>query len=532
MSFFSVNLELGSLVFVILAALALSVFVYWHDRQNLANKIFCFLSLSFAVWAMTNYFSIFPPFWPLTFWIRAVLFTAAPQAILFALFMRAFPKENYAKNKKIIGFFLFLLAIQLVLVLTPLVISGVVMTGGSMVPIVGPGMLVYAAILILSFGYGIYELLKKVWLTKGEERNGLLVIFYSFILMALLLVGFLFLAVVLFQNTTFIPYSHLFILPFIVGVGYTLTQQKFLNIKLVATEFFVGILIIILLTEALMSETLAAIIFKTLFAFFVSILGVLLIKSVYREINQRVELENINIRLQEVDRQKTEFISIASHQLRTPLSIFKGYIELIKDGGYGKIDQGVVKILNKMDINNEHLIKLVDEFLDITRIEQGRTKYDITSQDIFMIINSAIKELADRAKQNGMTIKRLTPKEKKLVFCDGEKIHHVIFNFIDNAIKYSVKGTIKVLLQTEDGGVAVRVTDNGLGFDKVDEVNFFQKFYRGANVKLSAIGGTGLGLYVCRKFIEAHHGRVWAHSEGLGKGSEFGFWVPFKQPTA
>ena len=98
------------------------------------------------------------------------------------------------------------------------------------------------------------------------------------------------------------------------------------------------------------------------------------------------------------------------------------------------------------------------------------------------------------------------------------------------AIKYSEKGDIKILLTKESGGVAMRVKDGGIGFEKNDEVNFYQKFYRGENVKNTNVNGTGLGLYVCRKFIEGHGGRVWAKSPGLNKGSEFGFWVPASQP--
>lgn len=113
-----------------------------------------------------------------------------------------------------------------------------------------------------------------------------------------------------------------------------------------------------------------------------------------------------------------------------------------------------------------------------------------------------------------------------MVYCDEEKIRHVVFNFIDNAIKYSEVGNIKVELYPENNGAAVRVRDNGLGFSKIDGANFFQKFYRGENVKGTNVNGTGLGLFVCSKFIEAHHGKVWAHSEGLGKGAEFGFWIP------
>ena len=265
----------------------------------------------------------------------------------------------------------------------------------------------------------------------------------------------------------------------------------------------------------------------------------LLFRGIHSQVKRREEitkladsLKEANIGLQELDKQKTEFLSIASHQLRTPLSILKGYIELIRDGAYGKVESKTMKALDDMNINNEHLVKLVDEFLDITRIEQGRAKYEFTTIDICGLIDRAMENFEVKAKQKKMEIRWACARSIKKVDCDSEKIHHVIFNFIDNALKYSDKGVIEVMFEEENGGVAVRVIDQGIGFEKQDEVNFYQKFYRGDNVKNTAVIGTGLGLYVCRKFIEAHNGRVWAHSDGLGKGSEFGFWIPLKHKPA
>lgn len=243
-------------------------------------------------------------------------------------------------------------------------------------------------------------------------------------------------------------------------------------------------------------------------------------------------LDDANIRLRELDKQKTEFLSIVSHQLRTPLSILKGYIELIKDGAYGKVELKTREALDDMDKNNEHLVKLVDEFLNISCIEQGCAKYEFKTVDICNLVDNTMNTLKVKAKQKKMEIKWMCPRRVIKVECDQEKIHHVIFNFIDNALKYSDKGVVSVMFAGEGDGVAVRVTDQGLGFEKQDEDNFYQKFYRGDNVKAAPVGGTGMGLYVCRKFIEAHHGRVWAHSDGLGQGSEFGFWIPLKHTVS
>jgi len=248
-------------------------------------------------------------------------------------------------------------------------------------------------------------------------------------------------------------------------------------------------------------------------------------------VDKSIAYENLqyaNIRLKELDQQKTEFLSIASHQLRTPLSIIKGYLELMLDGAYGKVNTKTKKIINDMDQSNERLVKLVDEFLDITRLEQGRTKYSFDTYNMVDMVTDVVKELKPRAKSKKIRVDWKPKTKKQDVYIDEEKIRNVIFNYIDNAIKYTEKGHVHIDVAHKDDGVEVIVTDTGVGFGKEDEANFFQKFYRGKNVENTNVNGTGLGIYVCRKFIEAHGGHVWAHSAGSGKGSEFGLWLPDK----
>jgi len=185
-------------------------------------------------------------------------------------------------------------------------------------------------------------------------------------------------------------------------------------------------------------------------------------------------------------------------------------------------------VLSDMDESNERLVKLVDEFLDISRIEQGRTKYQFESVDVCKLVNSVISEIAPRAEIKNLSIVFESSLKICNIVADEEKIRHVVFNFVDNATKYTQEGGITIKLEHEKKGISLRVQDTGLGFDKTDEVNFFQKFYRGRNVEHINVNGTGLGLFVCRKFIENHGGKVWAKSKGLGKGGEFGFWLPLR----
>jgi signal transduction histidine kinase len=262
----------------------------------------------------------------------------------------------------------------------------------------------------------------------------------------------------------------------------------------------------------------------------------ILISSVKKEIQRREEvtklaasLEKLNAQLKEADRQKTEFLSIASHQLRTPLSILKGYVELIEDEAYGKINKELRRVLNNINEGNERLITLVDEFLNVSRIEQGRVQYNFESCELRDIVKSTIDEFADRAKKKGISMVFDGDRHKLSTFCDKEKVRLVFFNYIDNAIKYGNNTPLKISIKEKDEGVAVSVSDKGIGFSIADSQHLFSRYYRSSNTDRVGEVGYGLGLYVCRKFIEAQGGKVWAKSTGINRGSEFGFWLPYKK---
>jgi signal transduction histidine kinase len=236
-------------------------------------------------------------------------------------------------------------------------------------------------------------------------------------------------------------------------------------------------------------------------------------------------LKKANDRLKELDKLKTEFLSIATHQLRTPLSIIKGYTSLLDEGAYGKVSKKQKEILHNIDVSNERLISLVDEFLDVSRIEQGRTQYQFEEMDLSEVVQSVLAELAQKAQTKSITIQPLL-LVSALMVGDASRIRHGVFNFFDNAIKYSPNNTtITIYLEKQTGGFAYRVIDEGAGLDASDLTNLFQKFYRSPNVSRD-FDGNGLGIYVVKEFIDAHGGHVWAKSEGIGKGSEFGFFVP------
>lgn len=332
------------------------------------------------------------------------------------------------------------------------------------------------------------------------------------------------------------PIIFLSAVPFVLFLAYAIIRYNALDVKVITAEVVISMLNLVVLFEVFFSKSYPEMALRALAFTLVLIFSIILVKSVKKEIQRREEvallaasLEEANGHLLEMDRQKTEFLSIAAHQLRTPITIFKGYIDMLEDKRCGHLSAEGKSVIRKMNEVAVNMTKLTDEFLDITHIELGREDFCFCSEDLNSLVSEIVAELSEQAEKKNLKI-QWSPNNTLKADFDSGKIKHAIFNFIDNAIRYSEKGTIKIKTGKEDGGVVLRVEDDGVGFGREDQGKFFQKFYRGHNVKGINVNGTGLGLFVCRKFIEAHGGRIWAKSDGLGKGSEFGFWLPLQPP--
>jgi len=252
------------------------------------------------------------------------------------------------------------------------------------------------------------------------------------------------------------------------------------------------------------------------------------------EVNRKTAaLRQANLELRRLDQAKSDFISIASHQLRTPLTIIKGYISMMKEGNFGPVPAVIMKNLDKVYISNERLISLVENLLDISRIESGKQDFNWQSIQLEDLAQTVADNLKPAAKIKGLKLffhrqKNLTPK----VMADSNKVHEVMMNFIDNAIKYTEKGEINVSLNYDDHKKMVTfcVKDTGRGLEKDVKSYLFKKFSRGKGSFRIHTEGVGLGLYVAKIIIAAHHGKVWAESEGSDKGSRFCFSLPLEGP--
>ncbi len=245
---------------------------------------------------------------------------------------------------------------------------------------------------------------------------------------------------------------------------------------------------------------------------------------------QTKELRRANEELKILDEAKSEFISIASHQLRTPLTSIKGLISMALEDFWGPLNKEQKKYLGQVYQSEERLLRLIEDLLDISRMEAGRMQFVFQPLNLMEIVKEVIGDLANQAKQKNLELRLLeaSTSEKSLpkVKADPLKIRQVVQNLIDNAIKYTEKGEVVVRLEKENGSVVFSVSDTGMGITKEDRVNLFEKFQRGKGVNVRDTEGTGLGLYLAAKIVEAHGGKIWAVSEGRLKGSTFSFSLP------
>ena len=248
-----------------------------------------------------------------------------------------------------------------------------------------------------------------------------------------------------------------------------------------------------------------------------------------KEVDQATEeLRKANIHLKQLDQAKSEFLSIAAHQLRTPITGIKGYTSMFLEGDFGSLTPEQSKEIRKIFNSSDRLARLVDVFLNVSRIESGRFELKKTKVDFVELLEEVISTLEHQAEQKNINLTVQKPTEPIPRFAiDRDKIHDVMMNLIDNAIKYTqAGGDVNVRLDRSKTLINFQVKDNGMGISAETIDKLFQKFSR-ANVSSRIhTGGSGLGLYIAKKIVEAHGGRIWVESDGEGKGASFFFTLP------
>jgi signal transduction histidine kinase len=237
------------------------------------------------------------------------------------------------------------------------------------------------------------------------------------------------------------------------------------------------------------------------------------------------EIQDKSQQLEVASQHKSQFLANMSHELRTPLNAILGYTELMADGAYGEPSEKMLGILKRLETNGKHLLGLINDVLDLSKIEAGQLVLELSDyciQDIAQTVRSTLEPLAtDKKLGFKVEIASQLPPGRG----DGRRLTQVLINLVGNAIKFTDAGEVAIKAEAHNGSFHVSVHDTGPGISSADQARLFQEFQQADNAITRKKGGTGLGLAISKRIIEMHGGRIWVESQ-VGQGSTFAFTLP------
>ncbi len=515
---------------IIILALFISISVLIKDKYSLLSKLLFLISLSFSFlifneiiqWIIVPVTVLFFS-WQLIFWLEISIFILT----IYFISVYLYEKDIDFKYKIILSFFY--------LFVTFLIPTGVNVKDFDLIGCQATyGYLwefnyIFEFSSIITIMYLFFNKFKSLP-KKDPSRKPLTIIaigVFTF-LTVYSLVGF-YGDITLFYEINLI--GPIGMLIFLCLLSYMIVKYHTFHIRLFGAQALVAGLIALIGSKLFTAEAGASRIITIVTLGFVSLFGYFLIKSVKKEIETRERIEKLadqlelaNERLHILDQQKSQFVSLASHQLRAPLTAIKGYLSMIMEGDYGEVKGEIREMIQRVFDSANNLVTIVGDFLDVSRIEQGKMAYDWKDFDLRPLVETVGHELKQMADKRGLEFTVSVEEGKTyMVHGDMNKLKQVFTNLTDNSIKYTPKGKVWIeLSRPTPDTIRFEVNDNGIGIAPETLPKLFEKFTRAEGANDVNVIGTGLGLYVAKEMIRAHEGgKIWAESDGKGLGSTF-----------
>ena len=239
------------------------------------------------------------------------------------------------------------------------------------------------------------------------------------------------------------------------------------------------------------------------------------------------ELQRLNEQLQQASKAKSDFLANMSHELRTPMNAILGFVEMVLDEIYGDVPAHLKEPLTDIQTNGKHLLRLINDVLDLSKIEAGRMELVLGEYSVQEVVETVRASLQSLALEKGLGFVAAAQEDIPLAFGDGRRITQCLTNLVGNALKFSKNGRVAVWMEQQEENLLYRVSDTGISIPKNELENIFNEFQQVDMAMTREFAGTGLGLNITKKFVEMHGGRIWVESE-LGKGSTFFFSIPLR----
>lgn len=494
-------------------------FYTWTKSKKTENSIFFALTITQSVWGICTFMmnKSCGNDMMVIFWDRLLYLSVSFMiALLFHLSLEITKQSKLVINKILLviayisGFILAYVST------TNYLVNGVFYFPWGCHTYAQTGHHFFATYLVVFVILAIYNLFRS-WIKEVDKikRNQLFYAFLAFFIYSL--DG---LATVQAYGIGVYPFYYIFFPVFAILITYAITEKN-LFVAVIATDLLIATILILVFTFLFFPEISFGLIGKIIIFSLLMIFCWLLLNHTHQETKRKEEAERIS-------KLKTEFISIVSHQLRTPLAAIRGYAGMLKDGDYGPLPENTKTPIGYIHDSSVSMIKMVNGLLSITRLERGKVELKIQDVSIDELVQECINDVELTAKEKGLYLKYNKPKKIITIKGDPEKIKQAVINIINNALLYTPKGGVTVKISLLGEFINISIKDTGIGINEEDLGKIFQSFTRGKRGVELYTQGTGLGLYVAKSFIEMHNGKINVSSKGINKGSVFEIIIPNK----
>ena len=507
--------------FALIPSFAIGLIILLKDKKSLVNQILFLITILFSVWVFFDLilWATEKPEFTMFFWAVIVLI----EPLIYALcvyFIDVFVGKEDVSFKKKLGIFLPLLPI-IILLPTNLILNGFDLTNCDRAAIQGPVSTYYVYAIEIAYVFWIFLFAFRKYFKTNKETKKQVLLMTTGIILFLLSFSLGNIIESITDNWVVGQYG-LFGMPIFVGfLAYMIVKFKTFNIKVIGAQvlvFALGFLVLAILFIRNIQDVRLVVILTLLF---VLVLGNILIRSVKREVEQKEQLAKLNIDLQNVIQQRESLMHLINHKVKGSFTHTKYIFAGMLDGMFGTITPEIKKIAELGLDSDNNGIRTIDLILNTANLKKGMVSYEMKSIDLKELITKTVEEKKTQAEKKGIKIETEITGDVCMINGDSFWLKEVINNLIDNSIRYTKEGGIRVGLKKENSKLLFYVKDTGIGITPEDKNNLFTEGGRGKESVKTNVDSTGYGLFTVKLIVEAHSGKVWVESEGEGKGATF-----------